>query len=74
MKRWINILLVILGALTVIPAIHAMTSGQVIPHKTKKFVFESGHFNVVGELRIPSADGKYPLVIMVHGDGPAYRH
>ncbi|MGD8536804.1 MAG: CocE/NonD family hydrolase [Candidatus Aminicenantes bacterium] len=74
MKRWTNILLVILGALTVIPAIHAMTSGQVIPHETKKFIFQSGHFKVVGELRIPSGGQEYPLVIMVHGDGPAYRY
>lgn len=73
MIRKVYIALIISGALTVIPAIHAMTSGQVIRHEAEKFVFESGHFKVVGELRIPSADGKYPLVIMVHGDGPAYK-
>jgi pimeloyl-ACP methyl ester carboxylesterase len=50
-----------------------MASDQVIRHQTEKFVFESGHFKIVGELRIPSSDGKHPLVIMVHGDGPAYR-
>jgi pimeloyl-ACP methyl ester carboxylesterase len=58
-------------ALMGIPAFHAMTSDEVIRHDTEKIVFESGHFKVVGELRIPSAKGKYPLVIMVHGDGPA---
>lgn len=67
------ILPIIFCALTAIPSIHAMTSDQVIRHETEKFVFESGHFKVVGELRVPSGDGKYPLVIMVHGDGPAYK-
>jgi len=67
-------LLIIFSALIVIPAIHAMTSDKKILHDIKKFVFESSHFKVVGELRIPSGDRKYPLVIMVHGDGPAYRN
>ena len=71
MKRWTNILFAFLGALIIIPAI---TSGQVIPHKTEKFLFESGRFNVVGELRIPNDGQEFPLVIMVHGSGPAYRH
>jgi pimeloyl-ACP methyl ester carboxylesterase len=61
----------IFSALMVIPAFHAMTSEEMVIHDTEKFVFESGHFKVVGELRIPKAEGKYPLVIMVHGDGPA---
>ena len=29
-------------------------------------------FNVVGESRKPKSEGPYPLVILVHGDGPAY--
>jgi len=67
-------LLIIFSTLLVIPAIHALTSGQVVRHETEKFIFQSGHFNVVGELRIPSDGQEYPLVIMVHGDGPAYRN
>ena len=51
----------------------SIASEEAIRHDTEKFTFESGHFNVVGELRVPSGEGKYPLVIMVHGDGPAYR-
>lgn len=60
-------------ALLVIPPIHAMTQAKTVRHDNKKFAFESGQFKVVGELRIPIGEGKYPLVIMVHGDGPAYR-
>lgn len=67
------ILLAIFSALTVSLAINGMTSDKVIRHDTKKIVFESGHFKVIGELRIPSGDKKYPPVIMVHGDGPASR-
>lgn len=67
------ILLSFFSALIVMPAIQPMASCQVIHHETEKFDFQSGHFNVVGELRIPSGDRIYPLVIMVHGDGPAYR-
>ncbi len=67
------ILITIFSAFIVMPDIHAMTSDKEILHDIEKFAFESGHFKVVGELRIPSGDRKFPLVIMVHGDGPAYK-
>jgi pimeloyl-ACP methyl ester carboxylesterase len=51
--------------------IFAVTQEKTILHDTERYVFESGHFKVVGELRIPKGKGKHPLVIMVHGDGPA---
>lgn len=35
--------------------------------------FASGPFKIVGELRLPEGEGRHPLVIMVHGDGPATR-
>ena len=66
-------LLIIFSAIIAIHALYAMTSDEASPHDIEKFVFDSSHFKVVGELRIPSGDRKYPLVIMVHGDGPAYR-
>lgn len=72
MTRRAHTLFIIFIALLIIPATHAMASGQAVRHKAEKFMFQSGHFDVVGELRIPSGDEKYPLVIMVHGDGPAY--
>jgi pimeloyl-ACP methyl ester carboxylesterase len=73
MLKRVSVLLIVFGVLISIPTIHAMNSSQVIRHEIEKFVFPSGDFNVVGELRIPSGEQKYPLVIMVHGDGPAYR-
>ena len=65
------ILIIIFSVFITSPSIFAQTQEKVVPHDTERYVFESGHFKVVGELRIPSAEGKYPLVIMVHGDGPA---
>jgi pimeloyl-ACP methyl ester carboxylesterase len=64
-------LLAIFIVLAAIPASSDATQEEVARHDTERYVFESGHFKVVGELRIPSGEGKYPLVIMVHGDGPA---
>ena len=72
MKRTCILLLVFI-ALLVISSVHALAQSKTVRHDNKRYVFESGHFSVVGELRIPSGEGKYPLVIMVHGDGPAYR-
>jgi predicted alpha/beta-fold hydrolase len=49
-------------------------SAQInVPHQTETITFQSGNFKIVGELRIPKTDANHPLVIMVHGDGPAYR-
>lgn len=73
MKRRAISLPIILITFIAIPDIQTRTSNEVPSHDIEKFAFESRHFNVVGELRIPSRDGKHPLVIMVHGDGPAYR-
>ena len=35
--------------------------------------FTSSGFEIVGEVIYPEGEGPFPLVIMVHGDGPAYR-
>jgi pimeloyl-ACP methyl ester carboxylesterase len=67
------ILFTIFGILQAIPIIRAMASEEKPRHEVEQLVFESGRFKVAGELRIPSTEGKYPPVIMVHGDGPAYR-
>ena len=49
-------------------------SAQInVPHQTETITFQSGDFKVVGELMIPVDGDIHPLVIMVHGDGPAYR-
>ena len=65
------ILIIIFSVLITSPSIFAQTKEKVVSHDTERLEFESGHFKIVGELRIPKSDGKYPLVIMVHGDGPA---
>ncbi len=73
MIRKALILLIFICAFAVIPTIAARPSGQAARPDIEDFVFESADFNVVGELRIPSGDRKCPLIIMVHGDGPAYK-
>jgi pimeloyl-ACP methyl ester carboxylesterase len=35
--------------------------------------FDSGHFEIVGDLHIPNPEKKQPAIIFVHGDGPARR-
>jgi len=35
--------------------------------------FDWGHFEIVGDLHIPDSGKKQPVVIFVHGDGPARR-
>ena len=43
------------------------------PGAVETVTFPSGPFKIVGELRLPEGAGRHPLVIMVHGDGPATR-
>jgi pimeloyl-ACP methyl ester carboxylesterase len=44
-----------------------------IAQATEEITFQSGPFNVVGELRTPPGDRAHPVVVFVHGDGPASR-
>jgi pimeloyl-ACP methyl ester carboxylesterase len=46
---------------------------DAVLHTIEKITFQSDQFHLVGELRLPKEGDKHPLVIMVHGDGPAYR-
>jgi pimeloyl-ACP methyl ester carboxylesterase len=68
------ILFFVLGVLLTISIVRAPAWRGTPPHDVEKFIFESGCFHVVGELRILSGEGRHPLVIMVHGDGPAYKN
>ena len=43
-----------------------------VTQESEKINFKSGNFEISGELLLPEGDGPFPLVIMVHGDGPAY--
>ena len=35
--------------------------------------FDSSHFKIVGDLHIPNPEKKQPIIVFVHGDGPAGR-
>ena len=41
--------------------------------EVEELTFQSGPFKVVGDLRLPAGDGPFPVVLFVHGDGPADR-
>ncbi|MBN1165200.1 MAG: alpha/beta fold hydrolase [Candidatus Krumholzibacteriota bacterium] len=68
MRRW-SILIAASLALSLV----SCSSRSGVPHSTEEVTFQSGRFRVKGELRIPPGEGRHPLVIMVHGDGPAHR-
>lgn len=42
---------VVFFSLILIFSVQALISDDAIPHDTERFVFESGHFEVAGELR-----------------------
>ena len=39
----------------------------------EEITFQSGPFKVVGDLRLPDGNGPFPVVLFVHGSGPADR-
>ena len=39
----------------------------------EELTFQSGPFKVVGDLRLPAGSGPFPVVLFVHGSGPADR-
>jgi hypothetical protein len=43
------------------------------PSVVKGLTFQSGQFKVVGDLRLPEGSGPFPVVLFVHGSGPADR-
>jgi len=47
-------------------------SGDKDLYSSEKIVFSYEQFDICGELSIPKGKGSFPIVIMVHGDGPAY--
>jgi dipeptidyl aminopeptidase/acylaminoacyl peptidase len=46
-------------------------SGMTLSENEKKIIFQSGSCNIAGFLRSPEGDGPHPVVIFIHGDGPA---
>ena len=39
----------------------------------EEITFQSGEFTIVGDLRTPSGTGPFPVILFVHGSGPADR-
>lgn len=52
-----------------------LTRGQIDQegYCRQEIHFQSGKFQIVGDLHIPSQNKRYPAIIFVHGDGPAKR-
>ena len=60
---------VLLAILLLLPACAAPSSFGPVEELT----FQSGEFKVVGDLRLPAGSGPFPVVLFVHGSGPADR-
>jgi uncharacterized protein len=46
---------------------------QPQPARVEEITFESGSFHIVGDLRLPEGTAPFPVVLFVHGSGPADR-
>ena len=46
---------------------------QPQPPRVEEITFESGSFKIVGDLKMPGGKGPFPVVLFVHGSGPADR-
>lgn len=68
-KRWVRTLAMILMAV-LFAACHDVESKDFA--NMVDIQFTSGKFEIHAELLTPTSDGPHGLVIMVHGDGPAY--
>jgi pimeloyl-ACP methyl ester carboxylesterase len=44
-----------------------------VPIQVEEITFQSDHFTLVGDLQTPDSEGKHPLILFVHGDGPTTR-
>jgi uncharacterized protein len=48
-------------------------AGQAQPPRVEEISFQSGPLGIVGDLRLPEGKGPFPVVLFVHGSGPAER-
>jgi uncharacterized protein len=46
---------------------------QPQPARIEEITFQSGEFTIVGDLRTPSGTGPFPVILFIHGSGPADR-
>jgi len=49
------------------------TQAEERVYSREELQFTSGHFKITGDLHIPDPGKKHPVLIFVHGDGPARR-
>jgi pimeloyl-ACP methyl ester carboxylesterase len=63
------LLTIILIGILLLPACRR----QPQPARIEEIAFESGSFHIVGDLRLPEGTAPFPVVIFVHGSGPADR-
>jgi len=75
MKRYILSIgfIVVFGLLSLNGAALIGTQAEEEVYSREEIQFESSHFKIVGDLHIPDPGKKQPVVIFVHGDGPARR-
>jgi len=64
-----TLLKIILIGILVLPA----CTRQPQPARIEEITFQSGSFNLVGDLRLPAGKAPFPVVLFVHGSGPADR-
>jgi pimeloyl-ACP methyl ester carboxylesterase len=60
----------------VVPATEVPTatpSPSPQPARIEEITFQSGEFTLVGDLRLPTGEGPFPVVLFVHGSGDADR-
>ena len=60
---------VLLAVLLLLPA----CTKQPQPARIEEITFQSGEFTIVGDLRTPAGTGPFPVILFVHGSGPADR-
>ena len=63
---------VLLAVLLLLPACAAPATPPPFG-PVEELTFQSGPFKVVGDLRLPGGSGPFPVVLFVHGSGPADR-
>ena len=69
-QLFLNIMLCVMLLVLVMAACSSPTAQ---PARVEEISFESGKFHVVGDLRLPEGTGPFPVVLFVHGSGPADR-
>lgn len=51
----------------------SITGKKIRPHTRETITFKSGNNLLEGDLYLPAATGKHPIVVFAHGSGPATR-